>query len=104
MSKKQLRPYGDKIIVTPIEEQVPNGSVIIIPESAKEAPQVCTIVALGEGRELRGISANQFAPFNLKVGDTLIISKYGGAAIKFGGKDYKIICSADIMAVIEEAA
>ena len=93
-----VRPLGDRVLVQPIEEQEVKKGGIIIPDTAKEKPQEGKVVALGTGK----IDDNgKKVPFEVKKGDRVLVSKYGGTEIKLDGKDYKILNSDDILAVIE---
>lgn len=92
-----IKPLGDRVLVEALEakEQVKGG--IFIPDSAKEKPQEAKIVALGTGKT---DDKGNKVPFEVKVGDIVIISKYGGTEIKFDDKEYKILNSDDIQAVV----
>ena len=94
-----IKPIGDRILVEPMEEteQVKGG--ILIPDSAKEKPQEATVVALGTGKLT---DAGERLPFEVKIGDVVLTSKYGGSEIKHDDKIYKLVNSSDIMAVIEK--
>ena len=92
-----LKPLGDRLLVEPAEEKEVKKGGIIIPDTAKEKPQEGTVRALGtsktndDGKKL---------PFEVKVGDRVLVSKYGGTEIKIDGKEYKIFNSDDILAII----
>ena len=75
MKKPKIKPLGDRVLVQPIEEaeQVKGG--IIIPDSAKEKPQEAKVITLGTGKR---DDEGKVTPFEVKVGDRVIISKYGG--------------------------
>lgn len=92
-----IKPLGDRVLVEALEakEQVKGG--IFIPDSAKEKPQEAKVVALGTGKT---DDKGNKVPFEVKVGDIVIISKYGGTEIKFDDKEYKILNSDDIQAVV----
>ncbi|HCE42467.1 MAG TPA: co-chaperone GroES [Lentisphaeria bacterium] len=99
MSKSKIRPIGDRILVEAIEdlEQVKGG--IVIPDSAKEKPLEAKVIALGTGKTDKD---GKKIPFDVKVGDTVLTSKYGGTEVKFDDKEYKILSQDDILAVIEK--
>ena len=78
-----------------VAEQVKGG--ILIPDSAKEKPQEAKVVALGTGK--LDDKGNKI-PFDVKVGDIVLTSKYGGTEVKYDDQDYKILSSSDILAVI----
>ena len=95
-----VRPVGDRILVEPIVEKENKGkkSGIIIPDIAKEKPMESRVVALGTGKT--GDDGKK-VPFDVKKGDRVLVSKYGGTEIKLDGKEYKILNGDDILAVIE---
>jgi chaperonin GroES len=93
-----LKPLGDRVLVEPAEERETKKGGIIIPDSAKEKPTEGVIVALGTGKTDDG---GKKIPFEVKKGDRVLVSKYGGTEIKLDGKEYKIMNSDDILAVIE---
>ena len=93
----KIKPLGDRILVEPIEEQEVKKGGIIIPDSAKEKPQESKVVALGTGKT---DDDGKKVPFEVKKGDKVLVSKYGGTEIKLDGKDYKILNSDDILAII----
>jgi len=95
-----VRPVGDRILVESVEEKENKGKKgeIIIPDTAKEKPMKSVVVALGTGKT--GDNGKK-VPFEVKKGDRVLVSKYGGTEIKLDGKDYKILNGDDILAVIE---
>ncbi len=99
MAKKiNVRPLRDRLIVRRIEEEEKTKGGIIIPDSAKEKPQEGEVVAVGSGR----ISEDgKVTPLDLKAGDRVLFSKYGGTEIKIEGEEYLILREEDIQGVIE---
>ena len=93
-----LRPLGDRVLVEPAEEKEVKKGGIIIPDSAKEKPTEGIIIALGTGKT---DDNGKKVPFEVKKGDRVLVSKYGGTEIKLDGKEYKILNSDDILAVID---
>ena len=93
-----LKPLGDRVLVEPVEEKEVKKGGIIIPDTAKEKPTEGLIVALGTGKT---DDNGKKVPFEVKKGDLVLISKYGGTEIKLNGKEYKILNSDDILAVVE---
>ena len=93
-----LKPLGDRVLVEPVEEKETKKGGIIIPDTAKEKPMESVIVALGTGKTN---DDGKKIPFEVKKGDRVLVSKYGGTEIKLDGKEYKILNSDDILAVIE---
>lgn len=93
-----LKPLGDRVLVEPAEEKETKKGGIIIPDTAKEKPMESVVVALGTGKT---DDNGKKVPFEVKKGDRILVSKYGGTEIKLDGKEYKILSSDDILAVIE---
>ncbi|MGN6554231.1 MAG: co-chaperone GroES [Verrucomicrobiota bacterium] len=92
-----IRPLGDRILVEPAEEKETKKGGIIIPDTAKEKPMESIVVALGTGKT---DDKGQKVPFEVKKGDRVLVSKYGGTEIKLDGKEYKILNSEDILAIV----
>ena len=98
MAKKiKIKPLGDSVLVEPIEETEVVKGGIVIPDSAQEKPQEMKIVALGTGKK---DEEGNLVPFEVKVGDTVLTSKYGGTEVRYEDKEYKILKTDDILAVI----
>jgi len=93
-----VKPLGDRILVEPAEEKEVKKGGIIIPDSAKEKPTEGIVVALGTGKT---DDNGKKVPFEVKKGDRVLVSKYGGTEIKLDDKDYKILSADDILAIIE---
>jgi len=94
----KLRPIGDKIIVEPEKEEEKTKSGIVLPDTAKEKPQKGKVIAVGPGKILDN---GQRSPMEVKVGDTVIYSKYAGTEVKIDDKEYLILSDRDILAIIE---
>jgi len=93
-----LKPLGDRVLVEPVEEKETKKGGIIIPDTAKEKPTEGVVRALGTGK----LDDNgKKIPFEVKVGDRVLVSKYGGTEIKLDGKEYKILTSDDILGVVD---
>jgi chaperonin GroES len=93
-----LKPLGDRVLVEQAEEKETKKGGIIIPDTAKEKPTEGIVVALGTGKTDEN---GKKVAFEVKKGDRVLVSKYGGTDIKIDGKEYKIFNSDDILAVIE---
>ena len=93
-----IKPLGDRLLVEPVEEKEQKKGGIIIPDSAKEKPQEGIIVALGTGKT---DDNGKKVAFEVKKGDRVLVSKYGGTEIKIDGKEYKIFSSDDLLAIID---
>ena len=99
MAKKfSLQPLEDRVVVKPSEEEETTASGIVIPDTAKERPQEGEVIAVGPGRFEEG---NRI-PMDVKVGDRVIYSKYGGNEYKFKGEEYMILQARDIYAVLDK--
>ncbi len=92
MSKLNITPLADRVLVeaAPAEEKTASG--IIIPDTAKEKPQKGTIVAAGAGKVDE--------PMTVKEGDTVLYGKYAGTEITIDGTDYLIMRESDILAIV----
>ena len=95
-----VRPIGDRILVEPIEDKKENGKKggIIIPDTAKEKPMESLVVAVGGGKT---DDDGKRIPLEVKKGDRVLVSKYGGTEIKLDGKDYRIFNGDDVLAVFD---
>jgi chaperonin GroES len=93
-----VKPLGDRILVEAVEEKEVKKGGIIIPDTAKEKPMESLVVALGTGKT---DDSGKKVPFEVKKGDRVLVSKYGGTEIKLDGKEYKILNSDDVLAVID---
>jgi len=93
----KLRPIGDRFLVEPVEEKAKKGG-IIIPDTAKETPMESLVVAVGTGKT---DDNGKKISLEIKEGDRVLVSKYGGTEIKLEGKDYRIFNGDDILAVID---
>jgi len=92
-----IRPLHDRIVVKRIEEKETVLNGIIIPDSAKEKPQEAKVIALGTGKKGED---GKISAFEVKVGDRVLISKYGGTEVKLDEKKYTLVREDDILGVI----
>ncbi|MBF0235019.1 MAG: co-chaperone GroES [Desulfamplus sp.] len=93
-----LRPLQDRIVVERVEETKTTKGGIIIPDTAKEKPAEGKVIAVGNGRVGED---GKLIPMELKVGDRILFSKYGGTEVKIDGIDYLIMRQDDVLGVIE---
>lgn len=92
-----IKPLEDRIVVKPLEAEETTASGLVIPDTAKEKPQEGEVLAVGPGR----IDDNgNRVPLDVKVGDKVIYSKYGGTEIKYNGEEYLILSARDVLAVV----
>ncbi len=94
-----LKPIGDRVVVRPKSAEEMTKSGIILPDTAKERPQEGEVMAVGTGRIM---DDGTVVPLAVKVGDTVLFSKYGGTEIKIGGEEYIILREDDILAILEK--
>lgn len=92
-----LKPLGDRIVLKVKENEEKTKSGIVLPDTAKEKPVQAEVLAVGTGEIVDG----KKVPLDVKVGDTVIYSKYAGNEIKIDGEDYLIIRQNDILAIVE---
>ena len=93
-----LKPLDDRIVVRPSEAEQTTLSGIVIPDTAKEKPQQGEVLAVGPGR--RSEQTGEVIPLDVKVGDTVVYSKYGGTEITVEGEDVLILTSRDVLATV----
>ena len=93
----KIQPLGDRVLVEPLKEGEIKKGGIIIPDSAKEKPTEGKVIAVGTGK----IDDNgKKIAFNVKVGDKVLMPKYGGTEVKFDGHEYQIMREEDILGII----
>ena len=97
-TKVSIKPLEDRIVVQANEAETTTASGIVIPDTAKEKPQEGTVLAVGPGRF--DDNGNR-GPLDVKVGDVVLYSKYGGTEVRYGGEDYLVLSARDVLAVIE---
>ncbi|MFV0437426.1 MAG: co-chaperone GroES [Desulfopila sp.] len=94
----KIRPLNDRLLVKRLEEEQKTAGGIIIPDSAKEKPAEGQVVAVGPGKLN---DKGDRTPLQVKVGDRVLFSKYGGTDVKLDGDDYLIMREDDILGVVE---
>ena len=93
----KLQPLGDRVVVKAKDEgDQTTASGLVIPDTAKEKPQLGDVLAVGPGEFQDG----ERIPLDIEVGDVIVYSKYGGTEVKFEGEDYLILSGRDVLAVI----
>ena len=97
-TKVAIKPLEDRIVVQAVEAETTTASGLVIPETAKEKPQEGTVLAVGPGRFEDGARV----PLDVKVGDRVLYSKYGGTEVKYSGEEYLVLSARDVLAVIEK--
>src|SRR5207249_561658 len=94
----KIKPLGDHVVVEPAEEKEVKKGGIIVPDTAKEKPTEGIVRAVGPGRK---DDDGKTIPIEVKEGDRVLITKYGGTEVKLDSKEYKILNSGDLLAVVE---
>jgi chaperonin GroES len=97
-TKVNIKPLEDRIVIQVLESEQTTASGIVIPDTAKEKPQEGKVLAVGPGRFEDG----QRTPMDVKEGDTVIFSKYGGTEVKLGAEEYLILSARDVLAVVDK--
>ena len=92
MSKVNIKPLADRVLVQPAAAEEKTASGLYIPDTAKEKPQRGTVVAVGNGKKDE--------PLTVKVGDTVLYGKYSGTELSVDGNDYLIMRESDIFAIL----
>jgi chaperonin GroES len=93
----KLKPLGDRLIVRAIEEELTTASGLVLPDTAKEKPQKGEVLAVGDGK----IDDNgKRVPLDVKEGDEVLYSKYGGTEIKVDGEDLLVLRESDVLAKV----
>ena len=92
MSKINIKPLADRVLVEPLEAETTTASGLIIPDSAKEKQQKGTVIAIGNGLKDE--------PMTVKVGDTVLFGKYAGTELVLESTEYLIMKESDILAIV----
>lgn len=87
-----IKPLADRVLIEPVAAETKTASGLYIPDTAKEKPQTGKVVAVGSGKKDHTMT--------VKVGDTVLYSKYGGTELKHEGADYLIMREDDILAIV----
>ena len=98
-TKVNIKPLEDRLVVQANAAETTTASGIVIPDTAKEKPQEGTVLAVGPGRF--DDNGNR-VPLDVKVGDTVLYSKYGGTEVKYAGEEYLVLSARDVLAIIEK--
>jgi len=93
-----IRPLQDRIIVERIQEETRTAGGLIIPDTAKEKPQMGMVIAAGNGKKTED---GKVLALDVKVGDKVLFGKYAGTEIKIEGKEYLMMREDDILGVVE---
>ena len=94
-----IKPLEDRIVIQQVEAETTTASGLVLRDTAKEKPQEGKVLAVGPGRV--DDNGNR-VPVDVAVGDVVIYSKYGGTEVKYGGDEFIILSSRDILAIVEK--
>ena len=97
-TKVAIKPLEDRIVVQPLDAEQTTASGLVIPDTAKEKPQEGVVLAVGPGRYEDG----KRVPLDVKVGDVVLYSKYGGTEVKYSGEEYLVLSARDVLAIVEK--
>ena len=96
-TQPKIRPLGEKVLIKRLEAEEMTRGGIVLPDSAKEKPRRGTILSVGDGKVLDDGSR---AEFQVKKGDVVLFSSYGGTEIKVDGEEYMLMDESDILAIL----
>ena len=95
-----IKPLEDRILVQTLEAEQTTASGLVIPDTAKEKPQEGKVLAVGPGRFDE--DGKHRIPLDIKEGDVVIYSKYGGTEVKYDGEEYLILSARDVLAIVNK--
>lgn len=99
-TKVAIKPLEDRVVVQPLDAEQTTASGLVIPDTAKEKPQEGVVLAVGPGRWDE--DGEKRIPLDVKVGDTVLYSKYGGTEVKYGSEEYLVLSARDLLAIVEK--
>ncbi|MFC3999828.1 co-chaperone GroES [Nocardiopsis sediminis] len=99
-TKTVLKPLEDRVVVRTLEAEQTTASGLVIPDTAKEKPQEGEVLAVGPGRW--DDEGENRIPLDVKVGDVVLYSKYGGTEVKYNNEEYLVLSARDLLAVVEK--
>ena len=91
-----LKPLGDRLIISAIEEEETTASGIVLPDTAKEKPQRGNVIAVGDGK----VEDGERIPLDVSAGDEVLYSKYGGTEVTVEGEDLLVLRESDVLAKV----
>ena len=97
----KIRPIDERVLIKPFKEEERKVGSIIIPDTAKERPQMGTVVELGDDIEIADRKQKKLSDI-LKVGDTVVYARYGGTEVKIEEEEYLLVGRSDILAVVQK--
>ena len=97
----KIRPIDERVLIKPYKEEERKVGSIIIPDTAKERPQMGEVIALGDDIEIADRKQKKLSDV-LKVGDTIVYARYGGTEVKIDDQEYLLVGRSDILAVVQK--
>lgn len=94
-----IKPLGERIVLKVLESEEKTKSGIVLPDTAKEKPQMGKVLAVGSGKVLDN---GEKLPLEVKVGDQVLFAKYAGTEVKLDGEEYMILKESDILAIVPQ--
>jgi len=94
-----IKPLGERIVLKVTESEEKTKSGIVLPDTAKEKPQMGKVLAVGTGRVLEN---GERVPLEVKEGDTVLFAKYAGTEVKLDGEEYMVIKESDVLAIVKQ--
>ncbi len=94
-----IKPLGERIVIKVLESEEKTKSGIVLPETAKEKPQMGKVLAVGTGKMLEN---GQRVALDVKEGDKVLFAKYAGTEVKLDGEEYMVLKESDVLAIVKE--
>jgi len=94
-----IKPLGERIVIKVLESEEKTKSGIVLPETAKEKPQMGKVLAVGNGKMLEN---GQRVALDVKEGDKVLFAKYAGTEVKLDGEEYMVLKESDVLAIVKE--
>ena len=94
-----ITPIGQRVLVKRLEAEELSAGGIVLPDTAKEKPQEAEVIAVGTGKR---DDEGKLIAFTVKVGDKVLVSKYGGTEVSYDGKDYLLLSARDVLAIVSK--
>jgi chaperonin GroES len=94
-----IKPLGERVVIKVLESEEKTKSGILLPETAKEKPQLGKVIAIGSGKTLDN---GQKVALDVKAGDKVLFAKYAGTEVKLDGEEYTVLKETDILAIVTD--
>lgn len=95
----EIRPLGERIVIKVLESEEKTKSGIVLPDTAKEKPQMGKVLAVGPGKIMEN---GQRVPLEVKEGETVLFAKYAGTEVKLDGEEYMLLKESDVLAIVNQ--